>query len=132
VARRSARARGAFLHVYDEGAGTFTTIAVSGASDRALVGQTTDVTDPVLRQGISAANAVSVDAGEPGLARASRYGESPPKRCVLCCVAHGPGGIRGAIELVDPLDRGEFDASDGYTLTYVSERWSEVLAKHGR
>jgi hypothetical protein len=132
VARRATRARAAYLHAFDEGSGDFNLLAVSGACDRSVLGESSAPTDHVLARAIAAPASVSTPAEDLALAGVPRFRTSPPKTAILCAAATHDERVVGAVELIDPLGRGEFDAADGHVLTYVSERWAEILAEHGR
>jgi GAF domain-containing protein len=129
LVRRKLAARAALVHVFDPIAGEYVLTAASGAYDRALIGTRIPASDPELLRALMSAASIIVDAGPRGNLETSRWVSLQPKRCVLVAPACIDGQAYGAIELCDPLDRGRFDTEDEHALTYVGERWAELVAE---
>jgi hypothetical protein len=132
VARRSVGARFGLIHVLDPSTDEYVVTAVSGACDRSLIGARIPTSDPLLGDAIGRAHSVVADAGSHWVLSGERWTSNRPKRCVLCAPALLDELPLGALELVDPLDRGRFDREDEHVAIYVAERWAEILSEHGR
>jgi hypothetical protein len=118
----------AFVHVVDVGTRDFVVVAAAGEQSSEVIGTRTAEGDPVMGRALTDMQAITLDAGLHGWFVASRWQAVRPERTVLCAPVQYDGAHLGAIELVDPTDRGTFTDADRHAMTYMGERFAEFLA----
>jgi hypothetical protein len=116
------------IHVADLGSRDYVVVAASGDGNTEMVGSRTTDADSVLARAFDEMQTITLDVANGSANVASRFAAINAERTILCAPVQHDGQNLGAIELVDPTERGGFTDGDRHAMTYVGERFAEFLA----
>lgn len=132
IVRDALGAESALLHLYDPITREYVVTAALGSHHRTAVGVRSPETDPLLERAFLAATAVVASpVVEHEHFTTERWNLIEPRRSVVCAPILDDGSPLGALEIVDPKDRPEFDEHDRDAMTYVGGRVAEFIAERG-
>ncbi|HEX4335458.1 MAG TPA: GAF domain-containing protein [Polyangiaceae bacterium] len=116
------------VHVADLGSRDYVVVAASGEGNLEMIGSRTTDGDAVLSRAFDEMQAITLEVTTSSPSSAPRFSAVKAERTILCAPVQHDGQNLGAIELVDPMERGGFTDGDRHAMTYVGERFAEFLA----
>jgi hypothetical protein len=121
----------AVCHLFDINRREFVVAHALGSSRQALLLKRAPEREPLINQVMRQRRARILTAGDPMLS-GERWGliDQPIHSVVVAPVSLG-GRFMGLLELINPVDGGQFAESDGYALAYMGEQFAEFLGQRG-
>jgi len=117
------------VHLGDLGTRDYVVVAATGLHGAETIGSRTTDMDVVLSRAFDAMQAITVDLPSVVIGVLPRFAAMRANGVVLCAPVQHDGQNLGAIELVDPVERGVFTDGDRHAMTYVGERFADFLAE---
>ncbi len=125
------------VHLYDIDRREFVVVQAEGPGAEALRGLRTPDTDALAAEAMRRRGAfiVAASSGDP-LAAGRRWealaaAAGRPVGSIACARAAQAGRFLGLVELANLAGSGAFEAGDEHALTYISERFAEIVAARG-
>ncbi len=123
--------RGAVCHFFDINRREFVVVHALGDRRPALLLKRSPEREPLISQVMRTRRARVVAGGDPLLSGERWTAGGPMVHSAVVAPVSLGGRFLGLLELIDPVDGGEFTESDGYALAYIGEQFAEFLGQRG-